>query len=333
MKVLIFPSTGLAKSDKITRRILNVYKSSNESLLSVLLKELIHSHNSTETRSAATQTKCPQQELNDVSLISTKSKSKKSRRKKNHGLVNQEFRMRKSKKLKEVSTISHNLEQMSSNISIITNKLDDFKRNPTQDESKTIIGHVGTIMNQLNGCINNFENLCQNIKQINETRNQNYDEWMDDLKNSENGRRFLRKLQKSFSRVMNEEKSKVQRDYRLKLEREKMKLTKLYRSRPVERKQDPSSTYADTIGKEINEIFQSTCMMIKNVEKENELFEKALDLEMKTKAERPKKSTCNIKAERHINLNECRQIHSAESRSSTSSSSKSFEKKGSNDEN
>ena len=220
---------------------------------------------------------------------------------------------------------------MSSNISIITNKLDDFKQNPTEDESTTIIGHVGTIMKQLNFCINHFESLCQNIKQINETRHQSYDEWMDDLQNSENGRRFLRKLQKSFARVMNEEKSKLQRDYRLKLEREKIKLSKLYRSRPVERKQDSTSNYADTIGKEINEMFQSTCMMIKNVEKENELFEKSLELETKTKAEKSKNVSSNNKAGRHINLNKCRQIYSAESHSSTSYSSKSYEKNGSDE--
>lgn len=229
-----------------------------------------------------------------------------------------------------MSTISHNLEQMSSNISIITSKLDQFKRTPTETESKTIVDHVGTIMNQLKGCVNNFDSLCQNIKQINATHNQTYDEWMDDLQNSENGRRFMKKLQKSFSRVMSEEKSKVQRDYRLKLEREKIKLTKLYRSRPVEKKPEPSN-YANTIGKEINDIFQSTCMMIKNVEKESELFEKSLELETKTKAVKPKKVSSNAKAGQPVNLNKCRQIHSAEGHSGYSSQS--FEKDESDDEN
>lgn len=322
LKIPSFSPTGLTKNDKITRRVLNVYKSSNESLLSVLLKELINSYVATEARSVATQTE--EQEFHDVSLVSSRSKPKKSRKKRHYGLVNQEYKKVNPKKLKEVSTISHKLEQMSSNISIITNKLDEFKKNPTQNDSKTIIGHVGTIMNQLNGCINNFENLCQNIRQINETRNQNYDEWMDDLQNSENGRRFLKKLQKSFSRVVREEKSKMQRDYRLKLEREKMKLTKFYRSRSVDSRKDPPKNYADTIGKEISDIFQSTCLMIKNVEKEEELFEKSLELE--TKTTKPKKVSSNTKAGHHINLNKCRQSHSAESHSSTSYSSNSFEK-------
>lgn len=310
---------------------MNIYESSTESLLSILLQELINAYKSTDTRTGATQTENLQQDLSNISIISTKSKSRRSNRKRNRGLV----KIKKSKKLKEVSTISQNLALMSNNINIIANKLDDFKQNPSQNESKSIVGHVGTIMNQLNGCINNFESLCQNIKEVNETRNQNYDDWMDDLRNSDNGRRFLRKLQKSFSRVIDEEKSKVQKDYRLKLEREKKKLAKLYRrgALPVEKKKDPSGKFADTVAKDINEIFQSTCMMIRNVEKESELFEKSLELEMKAKPVKLEKVLSNIEARNRINLNDCRQIHSSESHSGTSYNSKSFEKDETDGEN
>lgn len=312
--VIFYHSPGVAKTDKLTRRIFNTYKASNESLLSVLLKELLNSRNSTETREAAAQieTKPEPQQQFDVSIISTKSKSKRPKKGKNHGLVSHEFKMKKQKKVKEVTIIASNLETMSNNISAITHKLDEFKRNPSQDESKTIIGHVGTIMGQLNSCISNFETLCHDIKQINETRNRNYDEWMDDLQNSENGRRFLKKLQKSFGRVLSEEKSKIQRDFRKKLEREKSKMHQ--RVRKVESK---PQNYPETISKEINEIFRNTCMMIKNVEKEGELFEKSLEVEALKK---PKKVASDVREKQippqdKLNLNDCRQIHSSGSSS------------------
>lgn len=305
---LLSSLTGILKTDKITRRILNIYKSSNDSLLSILLKELVSSHNSVETRNFATQTEINLQPQSlDLSVISSKSKSKRSKRRKNHGLVNQEFKAKKPKKLKDVAVIAQNLEKMSNNISVITSKLDDFKRNPSQDESKTIIGHVGTIMNTLNGCIGNFETLCRDIKKINDTRSRNYDEWMDDLQNSDNGRRFVRKLQKSFSRVMNEEKSKLQKDFRRKLEREKTKLSKLHRANVVAKKPEPTKEdYFDTIGKEINEIFQNTCLTIKNIEKESELFEASLEME----AKRSDVKAATVRPQVNLNLDECRQIHS-----------------------
>lgn len=302
---IYFP--GIAKTDKITRRILNTYKTSHESLLSILLKELVSSHNSVETRNFATQTEEAARLLPlDLSVVSSKSKSKKSKRK-NHGIVNQEFKLRRPKKLKEVNVIAENLERMSSNISVITKKLDDFKRDPSQDESKSIIGHVGQIMSTLNGCIGNFETLCRDIKKMNETRNRNYDEWMDDLKNSENGRKFLKKLQKSFSRVVNDEKSKLEKDFRRKLEREKSKLSKLYRS--LKKPDQPKDDYFETIGKEITEMFQSTCVEIKNIERESELLE--LSLEKKTnKAKKNDAKAAMDLPKANLNLNKCQRIHS-----------------------
>lgn len=318
-----------------------MYKSSDESLLSVLLKELVKSHKSVEARSVATQTETIQQPSLDISLISSRSKSKRSKRKKNHGLVNQEFKMRKPKKVKDVTVIAQNLEKMSTNIGFISSKLDDFRQDPTgQDESKAIIGHVGTIMGQLNGCISNFESLCRDIKQIGESRNRSFDEWMDDLQNSENGRRFLRKLQKSFSRVVGEEKAKIQKDFRRKLEREKAKLSKLRRAKGGgDAKADD---YPATIAKEINEIFHNTCMMIKNVEKESELFEKSLDVDAKaTNAEKPKRIASKSRSKTappqdNLNLNDCRQIHSADGSSVKSDprySSTSFEDDDSDENN
>lgn len=317
LKLFISPP-GITRTDKLTRRVLNSYKASNESLLSVLLMELIKTHNSTDTRSVNTQTEpLTDQAPLDVSLISAKSKSKRPKKSKNHGLVSQEYKQKKPKKVREVTIIASNLEKMSSNIGVISNKLDEFKQNPSRDESKSIIAHVGTIMSQLNGCISNFETLCHDIKQINETRNRNYDDWMDDLQNSENGRRFLRKLQKSFAHVVGEEKSKIQRDYRKKLEREKSKLSQLNRIKKIATKLD--TTPAETISKEINEIFQNTCLMIKNVEKETGLFERSLEMEARlakpTKLQDDVKQKAKAPPGDKLNLNDCRQIHSAESSS------------------
>lgn len=315
----------MSKTDKITRRILDSYENSNDSLLSVLIKELVKSHCS-EPKDIATQTEANDQPHPDDSLISTKS-NKKRNKKRNHGLINQDFKAKKSKKLKEVGVgvIAHSLEKMSSNISVITKKLDDFKSNPSQDESKSIVGHVGQIMTTLSGCIGNFEVLCRDIKQISETRNKSFDEWMDDLKNSENGRRFLKKLQKSFARVVNDEKLKMEKNFRQKLEREKTKLSKFYRSKKPAPANDDD--YFNTIGKEINEIFQSTCVEIKSIEKESELLQ--LSLEMK--ANKAKRSDLRAKAEppNVLNLDECQRIHSDGSDSSIKSdpyySSESFD--------
>src|SRR5690349_8365518 len=133
--------TGIAKSDKIARRIQNVYKTSNSSLLSVILKELVQIHNSVETRNVGIQTEIVQQPVDNS--VATLKRSKKSKRGKNHGLLSGEFKARKPKKVKDVTVIAQNLEKMSSNINLITHKLDDLKRNPNSDESKSIVGHVG----------------------------------------------------------------------------------------------------------------------------------------------------------------------------------------------
>lgn len=267
--------------------MLNAYKSSSESLLSVLLKELIGSQSSVETRSVTSQTEAPPAPL-DFSMVSTKSTKSKSkhtsRQRRSHAASGRTSR--KSKKLKDVTAIAQNLEIMSSNIDIITNRLVEFRQNSGHEESKSIVGCVGAIMSQLNGCISNFESICRDIKRINESRSRNYDEWMDDLQNSENGRRFLKKLQKSFSRVMSDEKSKIRKEYRGKFDKEKTKLEKLYRKSAVGRvdgKKVDDNRHRNKIVKEIGEIYENTCLMIKSVEEENEQFEQSLELDHRKK--------------------------------------------------
>lgn len=276
--------------------------------------ELVNVHKSTETRSVAMQSE-PEKPL-DFTVM--KAKSKIQKRGKNHGLVTSDFRARKPKRIKEVTVITQNLEKMSDNINLITNKLDDFKRNPSSDESKSIICHVSSIMGQLNKCIGNFESICQDIKQINEARTRSYDEWMDDLKNSENGRRFLKKLQKSFSKVVNEEKSEVQRDYRKKLEREKSKLEKFYRRKPARQSEGKIRDFS--IVKEIGEIFENTCRKMHNIENEDELFRKSLELDFLQKplkqiqAPTGKEKTKSIETTSiPVDLNKCRKLHSQSS--------------------
>lgn len=267
-------------------------------------------------------------------MISSKSKPKR----KNQGLVSQEFRVKKTKKPKDVNLIAQNLEQMSNNISVITNKLDTMKKSPNEEDTKMIINHVATIMSQLDGCVGNFERLCDDIKKtnmmMNETRSQNYDEWIDDLKNSENGRKFLKKLQKSFTKVVDEEKMKAKKHYQLKLSKEKSKLSRLYRSatKSIVVKHKRNEEPPDFITKEINDLFENTCQMFKNMEKESKLFEKSIEMDIIHK--KTEKTTKPLSIERKApdkeepNLNECCQIHSAASssiKSNPSYSASSFE--------
>lgn len=118
---------------------------------------------------------------------------------------------------------------------------------------------------------------------------------MDDLQNSENGRRFLKKLQKSFSRVMSDEKSKIRKEYRRRFDKEKTKLEKLYRKNTAVRVEARKVDDSNKIVKEIGEIYENTCMLIKNVDKEDELFLKSLEVDHQKKvAEITKKSQAPI---------------------------------------
>lgn len=316
---------GLKKEDKIVKQIITHYKSSNESLISLLLKHLIRNHKVVESKTSGAQTDVKTQ-VTDVSQLSSQGKKGKRR---NHSLLDTDVRSRTRKKSKNgVALIAKNLDKMSLNISMITSKLENFKQTSSHDDTKSIITYVGGIMQQLNSCVGNFERLCNDIKVINEDRSKrSYQEYIDDMRNSDNGKKFLKKFSKSFYRILNEEKSKIQKDYRQKLEREKKKLYKFQkiRSKPVDTappaavlKQPPEID----ITKDLTEIYRNAFLTIENMEKENQILEKALELDIINKKRRQQKEPQkgNQKPESNVlesnflaklDLNECRQIHSA----------------------
>lgn len=318
---------GLMKDDSLVKHIINIYNSSgSQSLLSILIKQLISSHRkvAVECRTTSTQTDFIIQEAEndenakivDLSQISCRSKSKRSKRK-NHSLATptkapaySENKMRKSKKSKGVSKIAESLDLMSQNINLITNKLEDFRKSPSHDDSKSIIvDTVGTIMQQLNGCVKNFERLCDDIKAINDAKlTKNYDEWIDDMKHSENGRKFLKKFTKSFTRILDEERTKIKKDYQRKFEKERRKLARFHQMSSKKSNQPESK-----ISKDINEIYESTVLKLKCIEDENKIFEKSLHIGTETK-KKISKPEGTQKVE-DLNLNKCRQIHSKESSS------------------
>lgn len=317
---------GLMKDDAVVKHIINTYDSSGaESLLSILIKQLISSHKkvAVECRTASTQTDFIEEaeadddnaKIADLSQISCRSKSRRSKRK-NHCLATPtiaahvEHKTRKSKKSKGVSVIARSLDLMSQNINLITNKLEDFRRSSSHDESKTIIvGTVGTIMQQLNGCVRNFERLCDDIKAVNDTKlAKNYDEWIDDMKHSENGRKFLKKFTKSFTRILDEERAKIKKDYHRKFEKERRKLARFHQMSSAKSKAAPNPP--DTkFSNDINEIYETTVLKLKNIEQENEIFEKSLHVKKNLKPEGIQEKVGDL------DLNKCRQIHSKESSS------------------
>lgn len=353
---------GLMKDDKIVKQITELYKTSNESLLTILLRQLIANHKCRESKAASTQTEEQVYEIIDPSQLyiskTTIAKKTPSKRK-NHSLAKQHQPQEREEKTKRssshnrgVTLIAQNLDKMSHNISVITDKLDDFRKDSTHhDDSNTILASVGQLMQQLNGCVGNFEKLCNEIKTINERQNRDYDEWMDELKNSNNGKKFLKKFSKTFDRILSEEKSKIQKDYKGRLEREKRKLSKFYQSsirgkRVDKSTKQPPKTLLDTqITKDIDEIYRNALQTIKNMEQENEIFEKSVEIDIMNKRkmreiEKLKLQPDVIVAEAEedgekrevendlsmklkLDLNECRKIHSNSNSSSSSSSSSS----------
>lgn len=322
---------GLMKDDAVVKHIINIYNSSgSQSLLSILIKQLISSHKkvAVECRTAATQTdfeeagKDDDVKIADLSQISCRSKSRRLRRK-NHSLaptapaIAVEHRPRKSRRSKGVSKIAHSLDSMSQNINLITSKLEDFRKSSGHDDkdSKSIIvGTVGTIMQQLNGCVKNFERLCDDIKAINDTKHpKNYDEWIDDMRHSENGRKFLKKFTKSFARIVDEERAKIKKDYQRKFEKERRKIARFHQAR------HPVSNPSDSkISQDINEIYEATALKLKNIEEENQIFEKSL------RNQETAKPPHESKVE-DLDLNKCRQIHSKSSSINTNPHSYSSE--------
>ncbi|CAO1412349.1 unnamed protein product [Diamesa hyperborea] len=313
----LFTNLGIQKNDILNRKVQTSYKNTKDSLLNILFQELLSSHKNVESENMGTQTdeiKTLDKPDLDISLYS--SKSKKRQKRKNHGLVQNNFKMHKTKKSKsgDVNLIVKNLEKMSNNIGLITEKLDDFQKSPNQnidhEDTRSIIHHVGKIVGQLDGCVGNFERLCNDINTnkslFNETCSKSYQDWMNDLQHSDNGKRFLKKLQKSFSKVMSEEKTLIKKDYRQKLSNERYKLSKRARARSTSRSfeenryQPPNEKprevlndlntiptvllpEPDNMVREINDLFQNTCQIIKNMEKESELFEKSIELDIKAK--------------------------------------------------
>lgn len=320
---------GLNKEDKIVKQIITNYKSSNESLISLLLKHLILNHRVVESKTSGAQTETKAQVM-DVSQKSCSTKStKKLSKRRNHSLLDPDIKRSKSKS--GVSLIARNLDKMSHNISMITNKLDDLKKSSSHDDTKSIISYVGGIMQQLSSCVNNFEKLCNDIKTINEEKNskRNYEEYIDDMKNSENGKKFLKKFSKSFYRILNEEKKKIQKDYQRKLEKEKKKLSKFHKSslkaEHVHKTLVLKEPLDREITKDLNEIYRNAFLTIENMEKENQILEKTLEIDImnkKRKSENKMGKKENQKPESNVaennllaklDLNECRKIHSDES--------------------
>lgn len=328
---------GLMKDDAMVKHIINIYHSSeSDSLLSILIKQLISWRKkvAVEYVTTSTQTDFISGEAEDeddnaknmdLSQISCRSKLKRSKRK-NHSLAtptvllasNTTHISRKRKKSKGVSKITQSLDLMSHNISVITNKLEDFGKSSSHgDDSKSIIiGTVGTIMQQLSETVKNFERLCDDIKTINDTKLQkNYDEWLDDMKHSENGRKFMKKFTKSFTQILEEERVKIKKDYHRKFEKERRKLAKFHQMSSSAKLRESS---VDTkIPNDINEIYKSTVLKLKNIEMENENYEKSLNIDTGVKKIQNRK---NLKLEgihkvQDLDLNKCRQIHPKESSS------------------
>jgi hypothetical protein len=317
---------GFMKDDAVVKHIINIYNSSgSQSLLSILIKQLISSHKkvAVECRTTATQTEFVIEEAEkddnakivDLSQISCRSKSRRSKRK-NHSLATPTtipptaVTPRKSKKSKGVSKIAQSLDLMSQNINLITNKLEDFQKSPSHDDSKSIIvGTVGTIMQQLNGCVKNFERLCDDIKALNDVKlPKNYDEWCDDMKHSENGRKFLKKFTKSFTRIIEEERAKIKKDYQRKFEKEKRKLARFHQMSSKKLNQPESK-----ISKDIHEIYESTVLKLKYIEDENKIFEKKIGVDENTL--KPEGIQKKVESMENLDMNKCRQIHSKESSS------------------
>lgn len=159
---------------------------------------------------------------------------------------------------------------------------------------------------------------------------------------------------------MSEEKSLIKKDYRQRLSNERHRLSKRARARSTSRSFDenryqkpPNDQQKETLNdlntiptelnpepnimvKEINDLFQNTCQIIKNMEKESELFEKSIELDMKAKQRSQRKITSNQKKEFLIipqqlklkhkqDLNNCQKLNLTESSSNENYNSTSFE--------
>lgn len=322
-----FTLLGIAKADPITDKISVAYETKSESLLSVLLKILVESHinKSNERRNIATQSEINQDESADRLIPVTTVKSSTSptpKARTNRSLYTRDYKaskaMMKPKRPKELMMIVTTLESMSRSINLISEKLDDCKESaPAVESQSTIVGCVGTIMTQLTSVIGNFESLCKDIKHANESKDEkNFENWMEDLQSSDNGRRLVRKLQKTFAKVVDDEKIKMKRDYQVRLDRERNKLSKYYSraKKKVNNDDIDIKELSAKITKEIGEIYESTCLKLKDIDKEENEFLKSLEKDKKTPAFTVEKLKID-----ETNLDDCQQIHSTDDESSIKS--------------
>lgn len=159
---------------------------------------------------------------------------------------------------------------------------------------------------------------------------------------------------------MSEEKSLIKKDYKQKLSNERYKLSKKARARSTSRNieenrkqylQNDKPNEAlnnfntnssqldqepDKMVKEIKDLFENTCQIIKNMEKESELFEKSIELDIaKQRNSRIKVSSRHKKEllptskpleQKHKqDLNNCQKLNLTESSSNENYGSSSFE--------
>lgn len=155
---------------------------------------------------------------------------------------------------------------------------------------------------------------------------------------------------------MSEEKSLIKKDYKQRLSNERHRLSKRARARSTSRSFDENrcrkplnDQHKETLNglntipteldqepnkmvKEINDLFQNTCQIIKNMEKESELFEKSIEMDMKAKQRshrkinsNPKKEFLTIPLKHKQDLNNCQKLNLTESSSNENYNSTSFE--------
>ena len=154
---------------------------------------------------------------------------------------------------------------------------------------------------------------------------------------------------------MSEEKYLIKKDYKQRLSNERYKLSKKARARSTSRSLDenryqqppplndlntiPTELHPepDKMVKEINDLFQNTCQIIKNMEKESELFEKSIKLDIKAKQRSCQKKVPpkqnkefltipkQLELKHKQDLNNCQKLHLTESSSNENYDSTSFE--------
>lgn len=193
---------GIQTTDKNNQRLLKKYLSSDkmQPLIYLLIKQFVKIRKPVIVSSVRTQTE-DLHPMKPVSPIPQKIKLKK-RKRRNHSLHKLEFnrKIHKQERSNEnLELIAENLSGMNKTINGISDKLDNLKNSKDpelQDDKKEIVDLVGSTCKNLNECINNFEKLCDNIQQTKEISQteKTFDDWVNELENSEHGKKFCRKV-------------------------------------------------------------------------------------------------------------------------------------------